>query len=66
MEEAKPGRLARIDLRFLSRPALLGTAMAYGAVRIILTLVPPDTIPDDAEVVLNLPVLVFAIGVYTA
>jgi predicted permease len=42
---------------------ILGTALAYGALRVILTLVPPDTIPDEAEVVVNLPVLLFALAV---
>ncbi len=38
-----------------------GTALAYGALRAILTLVPPDTIPDESEIALNLAVLVFAL-----
>jgi putative ABC transport system permease protein len=42
---------------------VLGTALAYGALRVILTLVPPDTIPDESEVIVNLPVLLFAVGV---
>ncbi len=40
-----------------------GTALAYGALRVILTLVPPNTIPDESEVALNVPVLLFALAV---
>lgn len=42
---------------------LLGVALAYGALRAILALVPPDTIPDESEVVMNTPVLVFSVAV---
>jgi len=45
---------------------IAGTALAYGALRAILTLVPPDTIPDESEVALNLPVLVFALLISAA
>jgi predicted permease len=38
-----------------------GTALAYGALRAILTLVPPNTIPDESEVAVNLPVLFFTL-----
>ena len=40
---------------------VVGTALAYAGLPAILALVPPDTIPDEAEVSLNLPVLVFAL-----
>ena len=36
---------------------VVGTALAYGALRVILTLVPPNTIPDESEVAVNVPVL---------
>ncbi len=42
---------------------VLGTALAYGALRVILTLVPPNTIPDESEVAVNVPVLLFALAV---
>ncbi len=42
---------------------LLGVLLAFGCVKAILALVPPDTIPDEAEVVINLPVLWFTLGV---
>ena len=35
---------------------VLGVALAYGALQVILTLVPPNTIPDESEVAVNLPV----------
>ena len=41
----------------------LGVALAYAALRVILTLVPPDTIPDESEIAINLPVLAFTIAV---
>src|SRR5688500_6227790 len=37
------------------------TALAYGALRATLPLVPPNTIPDESEVAVNLPVLFFAL-----
>jgi predicted permease len=40
---------------------LVGTALAYGALRAILTLVPPNTIPDESEIAVNLPVLLFTL-----
>ncbi len=40
-----------------------GTALAYGALRVILTLVPPNTIPDESDVAINVPVLLFALAV---
>jgi putative ABC transport system permease protein len=43
-----------------------GTALAYAALRLILALVPPGTIPDESEVVLNLSVLLFAVAVSVA
>jgi putative ABC transport system permease protein len=42
---------------------IAGTALAYGALSVILTLVPPNTIPDEAEIALNLPVLIFTLAV---
>jgi len=45
---------------------VVGTAFAYGALRVILTLVPPNTIPDESEVAVNVPVLLFALVVSAA
>ncbi len=42
---------------------VLGTALAYVGLPAILSLVPPDTIPDEAEIALNTPVLIFALVV---
>jgi putative ABC transport system permease protein len=39
--------------------ALLGTLLAAGSLRALLALVPPGTIPDESEIALNLPVLLF-------
>jgi putative ABC transport system permease protein len=43
-----------------------GTALAYGGLRAILVLVPPNTIPDESEVAINMPVLLFALAVSAA
>ena len=45
---------------------VLGTALAYAGLPALLALVPPGTIPDEAEIVLNMPVLVFALIVSAA
>ena len=42
---------------------LLGCLFAWGGLRWILAIVPPNTIPDESEVVLSLPVLGFSIVV---
>ena len=42
---------------------VVGTALAYAGLPAILALVPPDTIPDEAEIALNLSVLLFALVV---
>jgi predicted permease len=41
----------------------IGVALAYGGLRVILSLVPPDTIPDESEIAINMPVLLFTVGV---
>jgi predicted permease len=41
----------------------LGVGLAYGGLRAIISLVPPNTIPDESEIALNLPVLLFALGI---
>ncbi len=45
---------------------IAGTALAYGALSVILTLVPPNTIPDESEIALNLPVLIFTLAISAA
>jgi predicted permease len=42
---------------------VLGVILAFGGLRIILTLVPPNTIPDESEIALNTPVLLFSLAV---
>ena len=43
--------------------ALIGAALAFGALRVILAMVPPESIPDEAHVAVNRPVLLFTLGV---
>jgi putative ABC transport system permease protein len=45
---------------------LLGALLAFAGLPAILALVPPDTIPDESEIALNLPVLAFALLVSAA
>ena len=45
---------------------LLGVGLAFVALRVILLLVPPGTIPDESEISLNLPVLLFTLAVSIA
>lgn len=42
---------------------VLGAALAYGSLHVVLNLVPPDTIPDESEIALNVPVLTFTLVV---
>jgi predicted permease len=39
----------------------LGVALAFGCLRAILAIVPPDTIPDESEIALNTQVLLFTV-----
>jgi len=41
----------------------LGVALAFGGLQAILRLVPPGTIPDESEIALNVPVLLFTLAV---
>ena len=45
---------------------VLGVALAFAGLRAILALVPPNTIPDESEVALNTPVLLFALALSAA
>jgi putative ABC transport system permease protein len=65
-------RLAR---QLLTESVMLGTAggaagvaLAYVMLRVMIGIVPPDTIPDESEIVMNVPVLAFsaALSVGTA
>lgn len=40
---------------------VLGAALAFGALRVILTMVPPESIPDEAKVAIDRPVLLFTL-----
>jgi putative ABC transport system permease protein len=44
----------------------LGVLLAYAGLRGIVAVVPPDTIPDEAHISLNAPVLLFTLGVSVA
>jgi putative ABC transport system permease protein len=43
--------------------ATLGVALARASLAGVLALIPPNTIPDESQVTLNVPVLLFALGV---
>lgn len=42
---------------------LLGVGLAFGALRAIIAIVPPDTIPDESDVAINASVLLFSLAV---
>jgi putative ABC transport system permease protein len=46
--------------------ALLGIPLAYAGLNAIIALVPPDTIPDESEIVINGAVLAFTVGISMA
>ncbi len=46
--------------------AALGVLLAFGGLRAILSIVPPNTIPDEAKVSLNIPVLLFTLAISLA
>ncbi len=43
--------------------AVLGVLLAFAGLRGILLIVPPDTIPDESKISLNVPVLLFTLGI---
>jgi putative ABC transport system permease protein len=43
--------------------AILGTVLAFGMLFAVKSIIPPDTIPDESDVSLNIPVLLVALGV---
>lgn len=45
---------------------LLGLLLAYGSLKSILMLIPPGTLPDESEVVINSPVMLFALVICLA
>jgi predicted permease len=45
---------------------ILGVLLAFGSLRAILAIVPPNTIPDESEVTLNMPVLLFSLAISLA
>jgi putative ABC transport system permease protein len=43
--------------------AILGVGLAYAGLPAILSIVPPNTIPDEADVAINTPVLLFTLTI---
>lgn len=41
----------------------VGVGLSYALLRAMISIVPPNTIPDEARIVMNLPVLLFSAGV---
>jgi putative ABC transport system permease protein len=41
---------------------IVGTALAWGLLKLIMTMMPPNTLPSEAEVSLSLPVLAFTVA----
>lgn len=46
--------------------AVLGSALALATLRAVVAVIPPGTIPDESEVSLNMPVLLFTLGLSMA
>ena len=42
--------------------ALVGCVLAYGGVKALVNLIPPGAIPQEADIRLNMPVLLFSLG----
>ena len=57
------GQLLAESLLLALLAGALGTALAYAGLPLVLALVPPGTIPDEAEVAVNGAVLIFALAV---
>jgi predicted permease len=60
------GQLLTESLILALAAGVLGTALAYLGLPALLALVPPGTIPDESEILLNAPVLIFALAVSAA
>jgi putative ABC transport system permease protein len=57
------GQLLTESLLLALAGGAIGTALAYQGLPAILALVPPNTIPDEAEIAINTPVLIFSLAV---
>ncbi len=44
----------------------LGVGLAYATLRAMIAIVPPNTIPDEAQIAINVPVLAFSVAVSVA
>jgi putative ABC transport system permease protein len=60
------GQLLAESLLLGAGGGLLGIFLAYAGLRGIVAMVPPNTIPDESEIALNTPVLLFTLGVAVA
>jgi predicted permease len=67
---ARRGRLVRQllaeSLVLAVAGGALGMAVAWAGLRGIIAMVPPNTIPDEAQIALNVPVLLFTVDVSVA
>ncbi|HWR51948.1 MAG TPA: ABC transporter permease [Bryobacteraceae bacterium] len=54
------------SLLLASAAGAVGIALAYALLRSVIAIVPPDTIPDEAQVAMNVPVLLFTVAVSAA
>jgi predicted permease len=45
---------------------VVGVVLAFFALRAVIAIVPPDTIPDESEIAINTPVLLFTLAVSAA
>jgi putative ABC transport system permease protein len=51
------------SLLFSTVAGALGAVMAFGVLRAIIAVVPPDSIPDESQIVIDRPVLLFTLGI---
>ncbi len=57
------GQLLTESVLLAALGCAVGIALAYAGLGVILTLVPPGTIPDEAEITINMRVLLFTVAV---
>jgi len=56
------GQLLTESLALALAGGILGIGLGWGILRAVTAYMPPDTLPSEADVTLNLPVLLFAFG----
>jgi predicted permease len=57
------GQLLTESLLLALAAGVVGTLLAFVGLPALLTLVPPGTIPDESEIAVNVPVLMFALAI---